>query len=828
MKDAGKTPNASHAPGQSFSSRNGGGGWLRRWLMLLVALLGMITAAIIVIGMIPFTPDIPPAGLTNGDPGGGGLRRAFPDMKLRANNQTTQEKIELGRLLYFDPALSGANDQSCATCHHPDLGFSDGRNSSMGFGGSGVGPDRKGGHQVRRSAPTVWNAAFNHKQFWDGRANDLEDQARFPITSADEMNQNPDELVKELKAIPEYVSLFDKAFGGGGSAVTMENVTFAIADFERTIISNNSPFDRYAAGDPTAMTVEQRRGLTLFRSLKTRCFECHGFPTFANPDFKVVGVPKMPGQPDDFGRSEIEGGEPYKNAFKVPTLHNITLTAPYMHNSRFQTLEEVIDFYSDSSGQREGLQLPNLDDKIRRFKLSDQEKRDLIAFLYALTDESKKPQFPEKVPSSLPVVPRLTPKARGSAMLPPANVAIAEIIPPTEVGGSLKPKQAKAIPPTAVGGSLKPAQAGVMPSAAVDGPKKPNLQQRLPIVLRVNPGESIQAALDRCVPGDIIEIRPGAYNETLLVDVDNITIRGLKENDRRPILDGKNMLTDAVITSSHNFTIENLVIKDYVNNGVTVHGGQNATFRDLEVHNAGLYGVYPVECRGVLVERVLATDIKDAAIYVGQSRDIIVRDCEVHSNVTGIEIENSVHALVENNYAHDNTGGILVFLLPNNPSKVGSDTTVRKNRFINNNRPNFGDPTSIVGKVQPGTGLLIMAADRTTVTENEIRGNDSFGIAVVGLAIAFPKGKTFDVGAIPEGNKIFNNKLSENGRNPGELVKHLGAVNVDILWDGSGWNNSFEQSGVKRFPAMLPTDNWPDIFRRAYSRVYSFVRNKTM
>src|SRR5262245_5557136 len=291
MDNAGSTPNASMAPAQPSVSRNGSGR-LRRWLMLVLALLGLITAAIIVIGMIPFTPDTPPAGLTNSDPGGGGLRRGFPEMKLRANNQTTRDKVELGRLLYFDPVLSGNNEQSCATCHHPDLGFSDGRNSSMGFDGKGVGPDRKGGHEVQRSAPTVWNAAFNHKQFWDGRANDLEDQARFPITSADEMNQNPDELVKELKAIPEYVRLFDKAFGGA-SAVTMENVTFAIAAFERTIISNNSPFDRYAAGDQSAMTVEQRRGLTLFRSLKTRCFECHGFPTFANPDFKVIGVTKM-------------------------------------------------------------------------------------------------------------------------------------------------------------------------------------------------------------------------------------------------------------------------------------------------------------------------------------------------------------------------------------------------------------------------------------------------------------------------------------------------------------------------------------------------------
>src|SRR5215813_4040706 len=626
MNNDGDTPNPTMEPFQYYVSRNGAGR-LRRWLMSLVALIGLITAAIVVIGLIPFAPDVPPAGASNGNPGDGGLRRAFPEMKLRPSNQTTKEKIELGRLLYFDPVLSSDNEQSCATCHHPDLGFSDGRLTSMGLGGKGAGPDRQGGKQVRRSAPTIWNAAYNNKQFWDGRANDLEEQASFPITSPDEMNQDRDVLIKELKAIPEYVRLFDKAFSGdAGSAVTFNNVTSAIAAFERTIISNNSPFDRYAAGDQTALTVEERRGLTLFRSLKTRCFECHGFPTFANPDFKVIGVPKMPGQPDDFGRSEIEGGEPYKNAFKVPTLRNVALTAPYMHNGRFQTLEEVIDFYSNGGGHGEGLQLPNLDDKIRQFKLSDQEKRDLIAFLYALTDESKKPEFPEKVPSGLPVVPRLTPKARGSAMLPPANVAIAEIIPPTEVGGSLKPKQAKAIPPTAVGGSLKPAQAGVMPSAAADGPLKPNLQQRLPIVLRVNPGESIQAALDRCVPGDIIEIRPGAYNETLLVDADNITIRGLKENDRRPILDGQNRLTDAVITSSHNFTIENLVIKDFVNNGVTVHGGQNATFRDLEVHNAGLYGVYPVECRGVLVERVLATDIKDAAIYVGQSRDIIVKD----------------------------------------------------------------------------------------------------------------------------------------------------------------------------------------------------------
>jgi len=761
-------------------------GKFRRLLMILIALLGVIAAAVLVIGMIPFKPDIPPAGLTNGSPGNGGLRRTFPAMNQRAGNPTTTAKTELGRLLYFDPILSGDNTQSCATCHHPDLGFADGRAFSMGEGGKGIGPERTGGKEIRRGAPTIWNSAYYHKLFWDGRAKDLEDQARFPITSPDEMNQKPEELVAELKKIPEYVQLFDKAFNGsGGSAVTFDNVTNAVAAFERTIISNNSPFDRYAAGDPTALTAEQRRGLSLFRSLKTRCFECHGFPNFANADFKVIGVPDMPGhaqEKEDLGRGEIEGGEPYHHAFKIPTLRNIALTAPYMHNGRFQTLEEVIDFYATGGGHGGGKNLKNIDDKIRRFSLTAEEKRDLVAFMHALTDESKKPEIPEKVPSGLPVVPRLKPTVRGSAMLPPV----------------------------AENASGKPAP------------------RRDPTTWRINPGESIQAVLDRTISGDVIEIRPGVYNEMLLIDVDNITIRGLKENDQRAVLDGKNKLTDAVITSSHNFTIEGLMVKDYVNNGITVHGGTNCTFRDLVVENTGLYGVYPVESKGVLIESCVLTKIKDAAIYVGQSRDIIVRNNECHDNVAGIEIENSINSLVEKNYLHDNTAGMLVFLLPNNPSKIGSNHKVKNNRILNNNTANFGDPNAIVGKLIPGTGLLIMAADRTEVTGNEISGNNSFGLAVVGLAVAFPKGRTFDVGAVPEENWIHDNTFANNGRNPGGLIKDVGARNVDIFWDGSGWNNSFDQLGVKGFPALLPSNAWPDPLRRSYTRIFGFVRDRLL
>lgn len=762
---------------------------LRFWLSLLLIALAAVFSVFVIIGIRPMPPDRPELAGNNGNPGEGGVRRAFPPLNVRADNPTTPDKVELGRLLYFDPVLSGNNEQSCATCHHPDLGFSDGRNLSMGFGGSGSGPGRTGGRVVRRGAPTVWNAAYSHRLFWDGRASDLEDQAKFPITSPDEMGQNPDELVNELKAIPDYVALFDKAFGGSnGSAVTFDNVTRAIAAFERTLVSNNSAFDRYAAGDVNALSAEARRGLTLFRSLKTRCFECHGFPTFANQDFKVIGVPELPpiaGQPPnpnqkpDLGRAEIVNEKAYERAFKVPTLRNVALTAPYMHNGRFQTLEEVIDFYAGGGGKGVGVEVPNLDDKIRKFTLTPQEKSDLISFLKSLTDESKLPAIPDKVPSGLPVVPRLK-----------RNAAETE------------------------------------QNAVAAAPSSAPREKRAPMTLTVNTGGSIQAALDRAEPGDTIEVRPGIYREALLLDHDNITLRGLVENGQRAILEGDNKLRDALITSSHNFTIEGFQVQNYTANGLTVHGAQNVTFRDLVVSNTGLYGVYPVECKGVLVEKVNVTKIRDAAIYVGQSRDIVVRNNEAYGNVTGIEIENSVNSVVENNYLHENATGMLVFLLPNNVSKIGHDCRVAGNKIHNNNIPNFGDPTAIVGQVPPGGGLIIMAADKTEVTGNDIRGNNSFGIAVFSLAIAYPKGKKFDVGIVPEGNWIHGNTLAENGKDPAKSVKAIGGTGRDLIWDGSGGDNRWDEPGAKSFPTVLPGSHWPGFAGRAYSRIISFLRDR--
>ncbi|HKY05890.1 MAG TPA: parallel beta-helix domain-containing protein [Blastocatellia bacterium] len=788
----------------------------RRWLRLIIVLLALPVLATLALGFWPAPVDlVGDEGTAGVGAGGGGLRRPFPSMIARADNPVPvdpgDERVALGRLLFFDPVLSGANDVSCATCHHPDLGFSDGRGLSMGKGGTGLGPDRKGGAAIRRGAPTVWNSAFNHKQFWDGRAADLEEQAAGPIENELEMAEKPENLVRELQAIAEYVARFDRAFGGAnGSAVTFENAAKAIAAFERTLTANNSPFDRYVAGDRAALTPEQVRGFNLFRSGKTRCFECHGLPTFANPDFKIIGVPDLdPAQPD-LGRAEVAGGDGYKRAFKVPTLRNAVLNPPYMHNGQFKDLNEVIDFYAAGGGPGKGFDTPHLDDKIRPFSITAQEKADLIAFLFALTDESRLPEFPDRVPSGLPVVSRLDNPAR--ALVAKHNA----------------------------------------------GSSREEMAARKPGAIRVKAGESIQAAVDRAIPGDTIEVEPGVYTEEVFIDLDNITLRGLKVSESEPrqepervsankvlteeealraaliapmagrdasdhaVLDGRNQLADAVIATGDNFVIEGFEVRDYVGNGIQVQNARGPVFRDLMIDNTGLYGVYPVSCTGVTVERVTATRIADAAIYVGQSRDIVVRDCIAYENVTGIEIENSVNAVVENNHVYNNTGGILVFVLPNNPSKIGRNCRVSGNRVIENNLPNFGNPNSIVGKVPPGGGILVMAADDTEVTANEIRGNNSYGVAVTSLESIFPKGTTFDVGPLPERNRIHNNTYGENGRDPSESIKKAGLTGADLLWDLSGWSNTWQEPAATRATPLL-SESWPRVARRAYWRVLTLA-----
>ncbi|HEX4947887.1 MAG TPA: parallel beta-helix domain-containing protein [Blastocatellia bacterium] len=771
----------------------------RRWLKVLLALLAVLLGAFMTLGLYPVKPDfVGNEGTAGVDPNGGGLKKAYPALVVPADNPAPADdkdaRVELGRLLFFDPLLSGANDVSCATCHHPDLGFSDGRRLSMGKGGKGLGAERIGGDVIRRGAPTVWNATFNHKQFWDGRADTLEDQAKGPITNEHEMNEKEEDLLKELKGIPEYVQKFDAVFNTkDGAGVTFDNVAKAIATFERTLTANNSPFDKFVAGDHGALTAAQKRGFNLFRSDKTRCFECHGMPTFANRDFKIIGVPELEGQAKDFGRFDVTNGEGNKFAFKVPTLRNVVLNAPYMHNGRFATLDEVIDFYAAGGGPGVGNPVPHLDDKMRAYNITKEEKADLIAFLLSLTDESNLPAFPDKVPSGLQVVSRVNNPAREIA---------------------------------------KGANSGASAEERVI---------RQPTTITVKAGQSIQAAINTARAGDTIEVEPGIYNESLTIDLNDITFKGkttaspfeyakAKPDDAKagthtamgwPILDGKNELADGIIATGSNFKIEGFEFRNYKANGIQVQHAHRPVFRDLLVSNSGLYGTYPVSCTGVLIERVAATRIADAAIYVGQSRDIIVKDSIAYASVTGIEIENSINSIVENNHVFDNASGILVFLLPNNVSKVGRDHKVSNNKVIANNHKNFGNPNAIVGQVPSGGGILVMAADNVEVTNNEIRDNNSYGVAVTSLEISFPKVTQFDVGPTPENVWIHTNKYANNGAKPDEKILKNGLQGKDLLWDLSGYDNRWdEKEGSRMVP--LPSSPFPLFVRRGYWRVLNW------
>jgi cytochrome c peroxidase len=327
--------------------------------------------------------DLPPAAQKTG----------FPPVVAPSDNLTTPARVELGRQLFFDPVLSAGNTKSCATCHHPDLGFSN---------GAAVSPPRPGA--PARNVPTLWNAAYNRHLLWDGRSESLEAQAVAPLTLPNEMAATPQEIEAKLRAIPAYVDLFDAAYDGEEQVVTFDYVTRALAAFQRVLLSRNSAFDRFVAGDASALTPQEQRGLALFFSPATACAECHQPPTFAHETFRVVGVPS-----EDPGRAGVSPTG-VRGAFKVPTLRNIALTAPYMHNGSLATLEEVVQFYADGAGRPGGF--PSVDPLLKGFDLSEQDKADLVAFLRALTDESELPAVPERTLSGLPTVPRIDSPAR--------------------------------------------------------------------------------------------------------------------------------------------------------------------------------------------------------------------------------------------------------------------------------------------------------------------------------------------------------------------------------------------------------------------------------
>ncbi|MGX1930072.1 cytochrome-c peroxidase [Flagellimonas sp. 2504JD4-2] len=342
------------------------------------------------------------------------------------DNPPSEAKEKLGKLLFYDPILSGNKDVSCVTCHHPDMGYAEFLDISIGTNATGLGSKRKFNTPnnipfVKRNAQTVINTAFNGLQshltyvpedatmFWDDRAKSLEKQAIEPIKALEEMRGNDftedeimQEVVERLKNISEYQKLFAEAFDEPES-ITIENLGKAIAAFERTLIANNSRFDQYIRGDSEAISISEKDGFELFKSVG--CINCHSGPMFSDYKMHVLGVPENSKLPVvDHGVADVGLKDSF--AFRTPTLRNLRFTAPYMHNGSFVTLRRVLEFYEDISNNV--VRNPNVDPSkfdpfVRELRLSVKEMALIISFLNTLNDDGFDKSIPENVPSGLPV-----------------------------------------------------------------------------------------------------------------------------------------------------------------------------------------------------------------------------------------------------------------------------------------------------------------------------------------------------------------------------------------------------------------------------------------
>lgn len=319
----------------------------------------------------------------------GGTRTSLPDHR----DGFTPKQIDLGRYLFFDPVLSGDGSISCASCHHPDQGFSENLPRSVGIGGQ----------PVERAAPSLWNVAFLNSFFWDARVDTLEEQMLGPLYAPNEMGNTRDGLLAALNAIGSYRDLFRQAYPQREDEdISLENVYHALAAFQTSLISLNSRYDRYAHGYHAALTKLELEGLNIFRSFVARCAECHTPPLFTNQQVAVIGAPEPEGRPIDIGAQKTFNAPELKAGFKVPTLRNIELTAPYMHSGKFDNLHAVAEFYNGGRGHAVPADVDlQLHWHISSPDLTDYELDRLVDFLATLTDESLKPLIPQHVPSGL-------------------------------------------------------------------------------------------------------------------------------------------------------------------------------------------------------------------------------------------------------------------------------------------------------------------------------------------------------------------------------------------------------------------------------------------
>ncbi len=292
----------------------------------------------------------------------------FPAMPIPTENPQSAAKIRLGRQLFYDARLSADNSLSCSSCHQQKFAFTNaGNRVSTGIGG------QKG----TRNAPSLGNVGWRKSLFWEGGSPSLELQAMGPITAHDEMGMEPAALVKKLSAVPGYRNQFSAEFEDG---LTMLNITKAVASFERTLVTDSSPYDRYRAGDERAMTPAALRGMDLFLGEKGDCFHCHPGFNFTDEQLHNTGVNL---ENVDLGLGRLTGRQDDAGKFKTPTLRNVALTAPYMHDGSIKTLDAVLAHYNAGGKDND-----NVDLLMRPLELTKAEVADLIEFLKSLTDTS--------------------------------------------------------------------------------------------------------------------------------------------------------------------------------------------------------------------------------------------------------------------------------------------------------------------------------------------------------------------------------------------------------------------------------------------------------
>ncbi|MBU3742531.1 MAG: hypothetical protein FGM24_09650 [Candidatus Kapabacteria bacterium] len=297
----------------------------------------------------------------------------LPPVPVPANDPLTEEKVELGRRLFYDTRLSVDGTVSCASCHRQEAAFADaGRQTSVGVRGQ----------FGNRNSPMIVNSAYQPYFFWDGRAQTLEEQALAAFLSKTEMAADTVAVAALLRSA-DYRDRWMAAFGD--TTVSMLMAMRAISAFERTLISANSPYDRYVRGDGTAMTASQKRGMSLFFSNRSMCSNCHGGPNFTDHSFRNVGLFR---HYFDRGRYSVTKDPDDEALFKTPTLRNIALTPPYMaggdsDDGELWTLEAVVEHYDKG-----GFKFHNQDDRVRKLSLTPEQKADLVAFMHALTDST--------------------------------------------------------------------------------------------------------------------------------------------------------------------------------------------------------------------------------------------------------------------------------------------------------------------------------------------------------------------------------------------------------------------------------------------------------